>query len=365
MSFERMSRRQLFWLLHIGGWSLFGVAMALSRLGRYPVDYMIATKFALAALGFVVSLPLHAFYKRWLGTHAGLLRVLAVSIVASYLVALVWSAAYNLADAAIASRMLGRRISVDNLTELFSESLYHAFTLLAWSVLYLVVKRQMELSAARERLVRAEALAADARLQALRFQLQPHFVFNTLNAISTLIVEQRTEDASRMVSRLSDFLRVTLDPGEAHEIPLHDELQLAERYLDIERVRFGDRLRVTLDVDASARAARVPTLLLQPLLENAVRHGVSPKIGGAAVNIAARRDGSRLRIVISDVPAQPGERVGASNGNGRGIGLRNTRQRLEQLYGGDSSFHAAPSPSGGFDVVITLPWRDASDTRAS
>jgi len=352
------SERRLFWALHLGGWAAFGLGMALSRVGRYPIDYMIATKTVLAISGAVFSLPLRTLYRRFLGEEASLSRTVLTTALASFALSLVWTAFYNLADAPIATAMLGRRITIENASQLFAASYYHTFAMLAWSVFYVGIKRQRALQVARERALRAEALAHQARLQALRFQIQPHFLFNTLNALSTLIVEQCSVEASQMLSRLSDFLRHTLEGPETEEVALRDELEFARRYLDIEQVRFGDRLRVEVDVAPELLGARVPTMLLQPLLENAVRHGIAPSMQGGVVRVAAAREKDVLRLsVTNDVDAGVDASVPGSNG-ANGVGLGNTRARLQQLYAGQHRLDAGHTDRGGYRVDIALPFRE-------
>src|SRR5687767_13244331 len=168
MTESEARERRLFWTLHLSGWAAFGVGMALSRLGRYPIDYMIATKAVLAISGAVLSLALRALYQRVLADDASLTRTVLTTSVASFVLSLVWTAIYNLADASIATAMLNRRVAIENASQLFAASFYHTFAMLAWSVFYVGIKRQRALQVARERMLRAEALAHQARLQALR-----------------------------------------------------------------------------------------------------------------------------------------------------------------------------------------------------
>jgi two-component system LytT family sensor kinase len=350
---------RLFWTLHLSGWAAFGLGMALSRLGRYPLGYMFVTKTVLAISGAVFALALRALYKRLLQEDDSLRRTLLTTVVASFVVSLVWTAFYNLADARIATAMLNRDINIVNASQLFSASYYHTFAMLAWSVFYVGIKRQRALQEARERMLRAEALAHQARLQALRFQIQPHFLFNTLNALSTLIVEQRSAEASQMLSRLSNFLRHTLSGPETEEVALRDELEFARRYLDIEQVRFGQRLCVEIDVAPEVQGARVPTMVLQPLLENAVRHGIAPSVRGGVIRVEAARDADVLRLSVVNDGGQESDDGPAANGNGsKGVGLANTRARLEQLYGDQQGCDARPTDRGGFRVDIALPFRE-------
>lgn len=209
---------------------------------------------------------------------------------------------------------------------------------------------------ARERELRAVALEADlaqARLAALRMQLQPHFLFNSLNAIAEL-VHKNPEAADAMLVALSNFLRLTLDTAGEQEVPLKRELEFAERYLEIEQVRFGERLQLVCEADPATLAAQVPSFLLQPLLENAVRHGLGSRPGELRITLRAARHGRRLRLRIAD------------NGTGRpgdhpvreGIGLANTRRRLEEIYGGDASLKI--DTGAGFAVEIEIPFSDPS-----
>lgn len=207
--------------------------------------------------------------------------------------------------------------------------------------------RQRELEATRLR----EQLA-QARLQALKMQLHPHFLFNALHAASSLMDED-VKAARRMLARLSELLRATIDAdAEAEEIPLAQELEFLEGYLEIEKVRFRERLRVDFDVDEAALGVRVPPFLLQPLVENAIRHGVAPRADGGRVTIRATRTDGAVRLVVED--DGPGLGPAAVEGAG-GIGLRNTRQRLQELYGDAHGFTLGGGSKGGVKVTIDLP----------
>jgi LytS/YehU family sensor histidine kinase len=199
-----------------------------------------------------------------------------------------------------------------------------------------------------------EALLAQTRLQMLSMQLQPHFLFNTLNTVAELVHRQPAE-AERMIGGLSHLLRETMHAGLVDRVPLSQELGLLERYVDIQRARFGDRLRVTVTVPPDATHALVPTLLLQPLVENAIKHGIGAKAGAGHIDITAAREGLVLRIAIADdgrgLP--PGSLAG-------GIGLENTRARLLTLYGaGSFELSIVNRPAGGALVSLSLPWQTA------
>jgi LytS/YehU family sensor histidine kinase len=194
-----------------------------------------------------------------------------------------------------------------------------------------------------------EGRLSEARLESLRLQLHPHFLFNTLNAISAF-VDADPERARRMIARLGELLRRTLDGGTTAELPLSRELDLLAPYLEIQRIRFGDRLSIELDVPDGAAGALVPTLMLQPLVENAVEHGVNRTHDGARVRLTAERAGDRLRLEIED--NGPGPTRG-----GEGVGLANTRARLAALYGDSHRLELKAAETGGTMVSIELPFR--------
>ncbi|MBV9879257.1 MAG: histidine kinase [Gemmatirosa sp.] len=212
------------------------------------------------------------------------------------------------------------------------------------------------------RAARLELGLAQARMQALRMELNPHFFFNALNAISGLVRRHDNDAAVRMLARLGELLRVTLDHDLPPEIALDDELALLDRYLDIERVRFGDRLTFDVACDADARRALVPSLVLQPLVENAVRHGVAKQPGAACVAVRAERAGAELRVTVSDTGAGLAPRTVGAVRLREGIGLSNTRARLAELYGARGVLTLDGAPGGGCRATITLPFR-ATTTR--
>ncbi len=202
--------------------------------------------------------------------------------------------------------------------------------------------------------VRAAALEAsmhEARLNALRMELNPHFLFNALNAISGLVRRKDETKAVDMLARLGDLLRLTLEREVGHEVSLGRELQLLDLYLDIERTRFSDRLRVIVDIEPAARDALVPSFVLQPLVENAVRHGIAKSADHGSIRIAARVANHHLDIEIADTG--PGIAAGAPPGEG--VGLRNTRARLAQLYGSSAALRLDPGPAGGTIARLSLP----------
>jgi two-component system LytT family sensor kinase len=208
----------------------------------------------------------------------------------------------------------------------------------------------------RRRATELEAQLAKAQLAALRMQLQPHFLFNTLHAISEL-VHSDPEAAERMIARLSDFLRLTLEHSGTMEVSLEQELEFVKRYLEIEKMRFEERLRVDLQVDPETLQARVPNLILQPLVENALRHGVARRARDGILRIRCSRVNGRLAMQVAD------NGPGASGEIGEGVGLSNTRERLERLFGDQHRFELSNAPGGGFEATIEIPF--ASWTRSA
>jgi LytS/YehU family sensor histidine kinase len=208
---------------------------------------------------------------------------------------------------------------------------------------------------AQDRALRATELErrlAQARLQALQMQLNPHFLFNTLNAISVLM-HKDLKSADRMLGRLADLLRYALDSSAEQEVPLQRELEFLERYLEIERTRFGQRLTVSIEVDSRLGGALVPTLILQPLVENAIKHGFEPRSRAGRIELRGREEEGRLVLTVRD----NGPGLDSTRSPGKGIGLANTRARLEQLYGTAQEFTLRNVDGGGLEAVVVLPLR--------
>ena len=260
---------------------------------------------------------------------------------------------FHLPAAEIARRVAGVRrvVLVESFTSFFTYMVvvgaYYAFD-------YYQKYRERDLRA-----LELEGRLTQAELQNLKMQLHPHFLFNTLNTISVLMTKD-TKAANSVLVRLSDLLRMALDNVSTHEVTLKEELDFLARYLEIEQTRFEDRLTVRMKIEPGVLDARVPNLILQPLVENAIRHGVAPLLTPGTIEISARRENGNLRLEVRD----NGSGLPNSSQHVReGVGLSNTRARLVQLYAKDHTFEAANAPGGGLLVTIVIPFRRiGSDT---
>jgi two-component sensor histidine kinase len=231
----------------------------------------------------------------------------------------------------------------------FTVPIYLCIICICW-----VINHFQETSERERRTLELETRLTQANLQALKMQLQPHFLFNTLNAISSLIHEN-PKVADDMVGSLSQFLRTTLDVASENEVPLRSELKFVDRYLEIQQARFGDRLRVRRELDSNAMDALVPPLILQPLVENAIRHGIESRETGGTVTIQAVREGDLLRLQIFDDGEgfKGGQLLEIQNG----IGLSNTKTRLQELYGDKHQFKLTANQPAGACIKIEIPFR--------
>jgi signal transduction histidine kinase len=227
-----------------------------------------------------------------------------------------------------------------------------------WGVLYYrrYRERSGEVLKVELRASELQSQLARAQLNALKMQLQPHFLFNTLNAITVLVRQQKSKDAEQMLGHLSDLLRGVLEDVDAQEVSLRRELEYLQLYLAIEQVRFPDRLRVEISVDSMTQEASVPQLILQPIVENAIRHGIGRSSSAGLIQIRASRVDARVELQIED--DGPGLSPSDSSKD-QGVGLANTRARLQQLYGDDARLEIEGGDRGGVIVTMNIPFRDS------
>ncbi|SRR5579883_1624202 len=347
----RSSRNVRFWCLHAAGWLAYGLTVYFGFL-FYKQPAGIGPVIAIAAAaGFVLSAPMRYVYRSVWGR--GERWIIPIVLATSYVTALALRIIIN-----IACRHFIDPKPFTSLFDLFEGALISTYLLLCWSGLYFAVKYYESKQQQQEAVLRAVTLAQEAQLKMLRYQLNPHFLFNTLNAISTLILDNQNRKANHAVMRLSEFLRYTLDQDPMKRVTLRQEIEALDLYLGTERLRFGDRLRLEYAIEGVALDALVPSLLLQPLLENALKYAVSTREQGGMVRIEGRARGAMLEIsVIDDGPGishqtRPAERRG-------GVGLRNTRERLAVLYGDHYRF-AVLNSRPGLRVEMALPLETAA-----
>ncbi len=348
--FAFADRERTFWALQLIGW--FGYACVRIFHGitiDWALNYFDTTAVA-AVTGFVLSSLLRYFYRPL--RNRPLPLVVAATLFFSTVFALVFSAIEVTA---------GTYYDPDSLldTGLFENAMFDGFILLAWSGVYFGLHYYEQLQRQREATLRAAARAHEAQLAMLRYQLNPHFLFNTLNAISTLVLAGQARRADRMLGRLSAFLRTSLVHRPEEKVTLEQELKALGLYLDIEQVRFADRLRTCFRIEERAARALIPSLLLQPLIENSVKYAIAPSENGGRIEVAAHIEDRTLVLVVRD--DGPGTADGGAR-SGSGVGLKNTAERLAELYGEAHALSYGPEPEGGFRVEIRIPCEFAGET---
>lgn len=345
-----LTDRRIKWSLIFGCWTILGLLSAVRikvsyAYSSFPISWMRALALAMAdwyawAALFPVMLWL---VKRFSFERRNWRRSLLVHLPAG----VVLSDVKLLIEVWLTQAIVGVRARTVQITQ-FSSTLftYYAILGVVFAVSYYRRAREHELQAAQ-----LASQLAEAQLSALRMQLHPHFLFNTLHAVSSLM-RKDVEAADGMIVRLGDLLRLTLEETGAEETSLRREMELLERYLEIEQIRFRDRLQARIEVEPETLDARVPGLILQPLVENAIRHGISPRAAPGQITIRAWREGGRLRLEVSD------NGVGLTTAQlaalKEGVGLGNTRARLRQLYGENHSFELRSG--GGFTARLSLPF---------
>ncbi len=348
-------------MLQSVGWGVYTAGIFVDIVGMPRVRYASATAYEAVFLvsAFLGSFGLRAVCRGSLRREMGWPRTVLRAVLAAAACAVLCAVLAEWASRTVRGLDV-RWLSVAR--GCWGGIIYGSVVLLSWSGLYLGIKHYQLFEAAHHRAQQAEALARSARLQALWLQLQPHFLFNTLNAISTLIAEGQSSAANRMVGQLAGFLRMTLDESSAAEIPLSREVSRTREYLAIEKARLGDRLHLDVSIAPEAEAALVPALLLQPLAENAIRHGIAPRARGGTLTILATCDGMRVRIIVSDDGA--GRACGSPRASRRGLGLANTLERLRVLYGNDHRLVVRWPDEGGCVVDIDLPYSTRTNLSA-
>jgi two-component system LytT family sensor kinase len=308
----------------------------------HPYLWALATPVILWLAGrFPVEQPR---WKRNLALHLLVGTLCAILVAGIYHVAMYYTFWYG--ERPFVIRHTARTIILNSVE---NYGVYFLILLLDHVYRYYTRFRQGELRATQ-----LQTKLAQAQLQALKMQLHPHFLFNTLHSISSL-VHKDPEAADRMISRLGDFLRMTLDNTSAQEVNLRQELEFLRCYLEIERIRFQDRLTTEMEIDPRALDTPVPNLILQPIVENAIRHGVAPRSTPGRIEIQAKQKNGTLRIEVRDNGPGLPRNLSADNLFRKGLGLANTKARLEQLYGGEYRLELAERPGGGLAVTMEIP----------
>jgi len=342
------NRNRLFWALNISGWAGYLIAAWLGALAHEKPESYFVLIAATALVGFSATIPMrHLYRKLWSGP------VLALGtgmLVTSYVVSLGWWGTHNIWY----WDWVKGGWRPDDFMGYINGVMGSFYIMLCWSGLYFGIKYYQQLQEQTQQTLKATAAAHQAQLKMLRYQLNPHFLFNTLNAISTLILDGANETANLAVSRLSDFLRYTLDNDPMKRVTLGSELGAIDLYLEIEKVRFGNRLIISKHVEDRALHALVPSLILQPLIENAIKYAITPLEDGGTLRISAKVQHSTLVLQLSDTG--PGLGNGDSQHESSGVGLKNTRERLQQLYGDRQAFTLAPNDPSGLVVTINMPY---------
>ena len=343
------SNERLFWFLHSIGWLAFALANFLGALAlERPVSYNLVILTSTAS-GFILSLSLR-YWNRFLWAKPPVWQVLG-AIGMSYLLALPWTWLRN----EVFWYMYKTWYEPQSLSDYVSGVTGSMYVLLCWCGLYFGIKYYQVLQLQIRRSLASAAAAHEAQLKMLRYQLNPHFLFNTLNSISTLILEKQIEAANQSVTRLSEFLRYTLDNDPMKKVTLAQEIHALNLYLSIEKVRFNERLRLDYDVAKETENALVPSLILQPLIENALKFAIAPRVDGGSIAVKTRLEGQTVVIIVEDDgPGIDMDKM-KSDGERGGVGLTNTRERLSQIYGTDHYFECRNRDSGGLGITISIP----------
>jgi signal transduction histidine kinase len=353
------NKNRAFWRIQALGWGGAMLMRAMSGLANGVQLSFLVLVLISTITGFSITLILAVVYRQLINRRP-LVTWGATALVLPFAVTLyafidAWVAGlyYAGSGTGFAQRLIGL-LNID------------ATLLAAWSALYYAFNYFLQVEEQNDRLIRLENQATQAQLAMLRYQLNPHFLFNTLNSISTLVLLKQTEPANAMLSRLSSFLRYTLVNEPAGRVTVAQEIETLKLYLEIERMRFEERLRTSFKVDPDTQAALLPSLLLQPLVENAIKYAVGTQEAGAEITIAVQLVGPNLRITVSDTG--PGLQTAGSDNRltgvtfdggepvSTGVGLANIRDRLAQAYGEDHRFETMEPAEGGFAVLIELPF---------
>ncbi len=339
-------KNRAFWVLQSIGWSGYFILRSLSGLANSMGAMFVVHSLLLTATGYSLTLLMASLYRRLITMRAIWTVIISLGTV------ILASAAFSFIETwsyATFLRPDAKPVGIEYLGAIILD-----FSLLAaWSALYYGINYYLLLEEEIDQRARLESQASTAQLAMLRYQLNPHFLFNTLNSISTLVLLRQTERANAMLSRLSSFLRYTLVNEPTAKVTLVQEAETLKLYLEIEKMRFEDRLRPHFKIDGDTIGARLPSLLLQPLIENAIKYAVTPAEHGADIWITAQREGQAVRIEVAD--SGPGPGGTPIDAQSTGVGLANIQDRLAQAYGPAHGYSTRTNEHGGFSVIIEIP----------
>ena len=356
-------KTRMFWMLQTAGWLGFFILHILSVstfvAGRTPAALLYSA--ASSLIGFlttsILARPIYRFARRqapvWLLT-----IVLTSTIIMAVSMSAMKAQTFGLLIGNEWMNLEGDNLDTINYLLLLLPSMpANLFLLGSWAGFYFGINYYLNLRNETERAVLAARLADQAQLKMLRYQLNPHFLFNTLNAISTLVLEQEGKQANEMISKLSAFLRYSLDSDPLQKTSLAEEVRALKLYLEIEETRFDERLKVDFDIDEDALDAYVPSLLLQPAIENAIKYAIAKMVAGGEISIRAKREGRMLCMEVCDngpdAPAEPAELIRNAR---TGVGLVNMRDRLSYLYQDKCQFELERVKPAGLCVRIKIPF---------
>jgi len=350
-------KNRAFWMLQSFGWAGYFVLRALGGLANAMGFLFIVPTALSTATGYSLTLLMAAMFRRLINQKP------IVTWGGSIIILLVASAAFSTIEV-WAHATFYRIGTMPEGIQFFGAILLDFALLAAWSALYYGINFYLLLEQQTGQLSRLETQASSAQLAMLRYQLNPHFLFNTLNSISTLVLLKQTDRANVMLSRLSSFLRYTLVNEPTAQVTLAQEVETLKLYLEIEKMRFEERLQPRFEIEPAVSRARLPSLLLQPLVENAIKYAVTPKEEGAEIAVEARLAGERVQITVSDTGPGLNEAVTRPIYS-LGVGLANIRDRLAQAYGTDHRFDIQSGREGGFGVVIEIPFQTEQPKEAA
>lgn len=347
-------RNRFFWILQVFGWLGYILIQYIGSLAQETREIYVIIVALGGYAGFLLTIPLRYLYRYIWNIRPWWLFLIV--IFASFIVAVFWAVIDNVTNWEI--YQFGYRPL--NLLMYLNNTIAKMYIILSWSGLYFVIKYYQMLQDEKQKALTAVSMAHQSQLKMLRYQLNPHFLFNTLNAISTLILVEENKLANKMMSRLSDFLRFSLDNEPIKRITLEREIEVLMLYLDIEKVRFEERLQVNTWISDEASRALVPSMFLQPIIENSIKYAIARLETQGVIDIKAWVEIETLVVQVWDNgphPFNPLDALEKDESKSGGVGLSNTRERLKALYGKQYSFNLSANDPTGCIVEIRIPWQ--------